>query len=52
MVSMKIIFKENKLKIGLSKIYIIVYVFCNIQLDIWKYDGKLKFVKNYKCIFL
>lgn len=47
MVSMKIIFKEeNKLKIGLSKIYIIVYVFCNIQLGIWKYDGKLKFVNK------
>lgn len=47
MVSMKIIFKEeNKLKIGLSKIYIIVYVFCNIQLGILTYDGKLKFVNK------
>lgn len=53
MVSMKTIFKEeNKLKIGLSKIYITVHVLCNTQLDTWKHDGKLKLVKNYKCIFL
>lgn len=47
MVSMKTIFKEeNKLKIGLSKIYITVHVLCNTQLDTWKHDGKLKLVNQ------
>lgn len=49
MVSMKTIFKEeNKLKIGLSKIYtgITVHVLCNTQLDTWKHDGKLKLVNK------
>lgn len=47
MVSMKTIFKEeNKLKIGLSKIYITVHVLCNTQLGTWTYDGKLKLVNK------
>lgn len=49
MESMKTIFKEeNKLKIGLSKIYITVHVhvLCNTQLGTWKHDGKLKLVNK------
>lgn len=46
MVSMKTIFKENKLKIGLSKIYITVHVLCNTQLGTCTHDGKLKLVNK------